>query len=234
MTSQTDVFLRFREADNWYTRNKEALTRHNETGDEFPDVSHIFFTLRHFKDRLNSILEIGCSNGAKLERLCRIFNAKGHGIDPSQLAVADGNQRLAKEGQVDLVVGTANHLPFEDKKFDLVYFAFCLYVVDRQDLFAAAAEANRVLKESGFLVICDFDPTYRHKRDYHYKSGTFTYKQDYSRFFCESGLYNLVAKHSFSHDYLRQPFFEYDSNERISLSILVKEIEPYIVVRPGD
>lgn len=225
MTNQTKSFLQGGEADNWYARNKTALMQPPETKDEFPDVAHIFSTLHPFKDKLNSILELGCSNGAKLEQLCHKFNATGQGIDPSQLAVNEGNQRLSRQKQVKLHVGTASSLPFETDMFDLVYFGFCLYLIDRDDLLMAAAEADRVLKKGGFLVIHDFDPTHRHKREYHHKEGVFSYKQDYAKLFSESGLYYLVSKYSFSH---RQPFFDYDGNERVSLTLLFKEIEPYV------
>jgi ubiquinone/menaquinone biosynthesis C-methylase UbiE len=179
--------------------------------------------LSPFKSKVSSVLEIGCSNGAKLEQICGLLDAKGQGIDPSQRAVDEGNGRLSGSG-VELHVGTASRLPFDRGAFDVVYFGFCFYLLDRQDLFAAMAEADRVLKSGGFLAITDFDPIHRHKRPYHHKDGVFSFKQDYSRIFIESGLYCLVSQNSFSH---RQPFFDADGNERVSTTLLFKEVDAY-------
>ena len=86
------------------------------------------------------------------------------------------------------------------------------------------AEADRTLKRGGFLGITDFDPPQRHKRAYHHRDGVFTYKQPYANLFSESGHYYLVSKHSFSHN---TEHFTRDGDERISLTILYKELEPY-------
>lgn len=169
------------------------------------------------------MLEIGTSNGAKLEQICSLLDAKGQGIDPSKQAVDEGNLRLSGK-DIHLQVGTAAKLPFPNLSFDFVYFGFCLYLLDRQDLLAAVAEANRVLRSGGFLAITDFDPIHRHKRPYHHKDGVFSFKQDYSRPFIESGLYYLVSKNSFSH---RQSFFDTDGNERVSTTLLFKEVDAY-------
>ena len=125
---------------------------------------------------------------------------------------------------LDLSVATASNLPHSNNFFDLVYFGFCLYLVDREDIFKAVAEADRVLKSGGFLAILDFDPKQRHKRPYHHKPGLFSYKTSYSDFFTAGGHYYLVAKESFSHG---ASHFATDSDERVSVSILYKEPEPY-------
>ncbi len=215
---QSAIFLEG-EGDNYFRRNKAAL----EVRSSASEIVWLGQALSPFKDKVNSVLEIGCSNGAKLEQICGLLHAKGQGIDPSKQAVDEGNRRLS--GKVaQLHVGTASRLPFESLSFDFVYFGFCLYLLDRQDLFAATAEADRVLKFGGFLAITDFDPIHRHKRPYHHKDGVFSFKQDYSKIFTESGLYYLVSKNSFSH---RQPFFDADGNERVSTTLLFKEIDAY-------
>jgi len=215
---QSAVFLEG-EGDNYFLRNKAAL----DVKSGATEINWLAQGLTPFKGKINSILEIGCSNGAKLEQICGLLDAKGQGIDPSQQAVGEGNRRLSGSG-VELQVGTASRLPFDRGAFDFVYFGFCLYLLDRQDLFSAAAEADRVLKFGGFLAITDFDPIHRHKRAYHHKDGVFSYKQDYSQIFTGSGLYYLVAKNSFSH---RQPFFDTDGNERVSTTLLFKEVDAY-------
>ena len=101
-------------------------------------------------------------------------------------------------------------------------FGFCLYLVDRSDVFKVIAEADRVLKSGGFMVIVDFDPKLPQKVPYHHIPGLFTYKTSYSDFFTAGGNYYLVAKESFSH---QSDNFAVDSNERISICVLYKELD---------
>ena len=214
--SQSKVFLES-EGDCWFERNKKAISSKSS----FYETETIKRVLQRYKDNIKSVLEIGCGNGAKIFDLCDYFKATGFGIDPSAAAVKNGKE-LYKDLQ--LSVSTASKLPYNDDSFDLVYFGFCLYLVDRNDIFKAAAEADRVLKNGGFLAICDFDPKQRHKRAYDHKPGLFSFKSSYADFFKAGGHYYLVAKESFSHG---ESHFTTDSDERVSVSILYKEAEAY-------
>jgi ubiquinone/menaquinone biosynthesis C-methylase UbiE len=206
------------EGDNWFQRNKDALGARSA----FYETETIKRVLGPHRARIKAVLEIGCGNGAKLRDICRFFGAGGCGLDPSAEAIADGK----KAGGEDIAfhVATAAELPLPAASFDLVCFGFCLYLVDRDDIFRAVAEADRVLKSGGFLVIVDFDPARRHKRPYHHKPGLFSYKTSYADFFTAGGHYYLVAKDSFAHG---GDGFALDSDERISVSVLYKEIDAY-------
>ncbi|NDF03435.1 MAG: class I SAM-dependent methyltransferase, partial [Actinobacteria bacterium] len=160
-------------------------------------------------------------NGTKLNDLCSFFQASGSGIDPSTEAT-DNGKKLFKE--LKLSVAIASDLPYEDDCFDLVYFGFCLYLLDRNDVLKAVAECDRVLKTGGFLAILDFDPKQRSKNPYHHKPGMFSYKNSYSDFFTAGGHYYLVAKESFSDE---SNHFDINSDKRISVCILYKEPETY-------
>jgi ubiquinone/menaquinone biosynthesis C-methylase UbiE len=210
------------EGDQWYLRNKVALDRFK------PDLGTnlIIRVLGPIGNSISNILEIGCSNGIKVEFLANEFDAAGFGLDPSIMAVDEGNARVNSRNlnQVQLTVGTADDLPFEDLKFDLVVFGFCLYLVDRDKLSDAILEANRVLKKGGFLVITDFDPGSPTRVPYHHKDGVFSHKDDYSSYFLESGSYYLVAKESYSHS---SEVFTVDTMERVSTTVLFKENENF-------
>lgn len=221
--SQSKIFTES-EGDAWFNRNQDRI----QTIDQVigsPDVRFLMDTLTPFSTRINRILEIGCSNGIKLETICQHLNAIGVGVEPSPIAVASGNNRK-KVADITLFLGTSNMLPSacSDASFDLVLFAFCLYLFDRNTLMQALAEADRVLKPGGFLVITDFDPGSHYKRPYNHQRGVFSYKQDYASFFTQGGLYYLLGKHSFSH---RTASFDEIPDERISTSILYKEIDAY-------
>ena len=210
------------EGDAWFKRNFAHTYTVAQLANS-PDVQFLLDTLKPFQNEIGQVLEIGCSNGIKLEVIAQELNAKGVGIEPSSAAVDAGNERK-KNSDVTLHVGTGDILPYEDASFDLVYFAFCLYLFDRKTLMRSLAEADRVLRPGGFLAITDFDPGFRHKRSYNHFKGVYSYKQDYSSFYTQSGLYYLVGKHCFSH---RDLFFDTSSDERISTSILFKEVDPY-------
>jgi len=221
LLNQAEHFLQS-EGDQWFARNVEALKGKQ---DSF-EIQYLKRILGPFKTTIDTVLEIGCSSGVKLQQLCDSLNAKGKGIDPSSQAVKAGNQLFINQNKehLELTVGAAHCLPYGDHSFDLVFFGFCLYLVDRAHLFKAVAEADRVLKTGGFLEILDFDPIHRHKRPYHHKEGIFTYKHQYTNLFIDSGHYYLMAKESFSH---AENFFSKDSNERISVNVLYKEIDAY-------
>ena len=219
--NQTEFFSKS-ESDRYYTRNKSAL----ESKEQYFCEDLVCQTLAPFKAEVKQVLEIGCATGQNVQYLCQYFGAAGSGIDPSAKAVEDGNQRLSSAGihNIELKVSTARVLPFETSQFDLVYFGFCLCWVGRDDLLAAIAEADRVLKPGGFLAIGDFDPSQRHRRPYHHKEGLFSYKQQYANLFTASGHFYLVAKASLSHS---GRYFAKDSDERLSICVLYKEPQPY-------
>lgn len=216
-SSQADAFLES-EGDRWFERNRPTI--HSAVG--LPvDISFLADSLGPHRESINSILEIGCSDGVKLRQLCDAFRARGWGVDPSSKATECGNQAHTDK-TVELMVGVAHELPFASTSFDLVYFGFCLYLVDRERLEDSLQEAHRVLKPGGFLAITDFDPATPHSRPYHHRAGITSHKRDYAAAMVAPGAYQLIHKKSFSH---RQPFFDVESNERISVSVLYKEIE---------
>ena len=223
MENQNDIFFSG-EANAWYSRNKSALSEAGVSQTYLPfEISELCKQLEPFRNDIEYVLEIGCSNGKKLEAICNILDSRGEGLEPSNVAVADGNERLSKSN-VKLTCGTADKLPFEACTFDLVYFGFCAYLFDRSKLLSALAEADRVLKPGGFLAITDFDPGNKYRRPYIHSPGLYSYKQDYSKAFIESGLYYLISKSSFSH---QNHFFDKNFDERVSLTLMYKELDSY-------
>ena len=219
--SQNQIFSSG-EGDAWFKRNSLQLLT-IEQASYSGDVQYLCDTLQPFRNSINRTLEIGCSNGIKLEAICHQLNSVGMGIEPSSAAVDSGNARK-KIADITLKVGTGDKLPCDSASFDLVYFAFCLYLFDRETLMQSMAEANRVLRPGGFLVITDFDPGSQYRRLYSHHEGIFSYKQDYATFYTQSGLYYLAGKHCFSHG---RTYFDESSDERVATSILYKEVNPY-------
>ena len=216
--SQSEVF-RGGEGDNWYLRNiKSMSTRELPLAQKF-----LFNTLSHKKSDINSILEIGCSAGHNLQSMCNFFEARGFGVDPSQMAIRDAIDR-SKNVNIKLTceyeVGTADNLPYLDNIFDLVVFGFCLYLVPREEIKNALSEARRVLKTGGFLAIIDFDVPGSVTNPYIHAKNVKSFKEDYSLSFLNDGKFSLISKWSHSH---KGNFFVEEVDERISISVLYKE-----------
>ena len=210
-STQSFHFL-FGEGDAWHDRNPLEM----ETVRFAADIITITKALDGVKNDIEKIVEIGCADGTKLKILCETFDAKGFGIDPSLKAVEHGNSKYGND--LELHQGLASSLPFGDYLADLVIFGFCLYLNDRETLVDAINEADRVLKNSGFMIITDFDPGGEIINKYKHKEGVFSFKEDYAKYFLENN-YILLEKHSFSHS---QDCIEMDINERVSTQILLK------------
>jgi ubiquinone/menaquinone biosynthesis C-methylase UbiE len=101
------------------------------------------------------ILEIGFGPGVGIQLLAEVASA-GHvdGIDPSQEMVEHAVARNAaaiKRGQVDLRIGSAECLPFEDNTFDKALAINSMQVWP--DPGASLSETRRVMKSGGTLAL---------------------------------------------------------------------------------
>jgi len=145
---QKNIFLKS-EADAWFARNKENLSRRNFEDDNI--VRAISDISKSSSNTMLKILEIGCGGGERLNYISNSINCSVSGVDPSLDAV-----NHCKLNNIDAIVGTADSLTHKDNAFDIVIFGFCLYLCDRGDLFRISTEADRVLKKEGWIIIQDF------------------------------------------------------------------------------
>ena len=101
-----------------------------------------------------TMLDIGCGGGATLKRLLRRSEgAKVYGIDISEESVAKARRVNAKvlDKQVFVTQGSAEKLPYEDGKFDLVTAVETVYFWP--NLPDCLKEVKRVLKPGGQFAI---------------------------------------------------------------------------------
>jgi ubiquinone/menaquinone biosynthesis C-methylase UbiE len=203
------------EGDQWLARNRRALEADNAQRDAV--VERVARQLA--PEHRATVLEIGCGQGVNLERLASLRPIQAHGIDPSREAVAAGQARNAA---LSLRVATADALPYDDATFDVVWFGFCLYLIDRPLLLRVVAEADRVLRDGGLLAILDFDPAAPCRRIYHHLPHLHSYKMDHARLFLANPAYVLVEKISMQHD---SAAWTADPQERVALSLCRKALE---------
>lgn len=182
MTRQKDSFLE-REGDGYFTRNAEKLVPRSDD----PVVEAI----RRLGLGPNAVLEIGAANGHRLVTLRGAFGCSGAGVDPSASAIEAGRAAFP---HLDLRVGTADILPFADATFDLVIFGFCLYLIDPSLLFRSVAEADRVLRDGGHLVVVDFLPPFPYANTYTHAPSLKASKHEYSRMFTAHPGYTLMQR----------------------------------------
>lgn len=114
-----------------------------------------------------TIVDIGCGNGLLTVELARAVGPQGRiiGIDPSDDMRAAGAEKCAEFDHVTLLEGLADAMPVEDGIADK---AVSVQVYEYlPDIPAALAEAHRVLRSGGRLVISDihFDSWLWHSDD---------------------------------------------------------------------
>ena len=98
---------------------------------------------------MDKILEIGCGTGVFTQvftTLCRRVSA----VDLSPKMAAEARKR---NPNVEIHVGSAEHIPFKSQRFDAVVCisAFC-YIINQQ---RALMEIRRVLKPNGKLLLIE-------------------------------------------------------------------------------
>ena len=101
-----------------------------------------------------TMLDIGCGGGATLQRLLkRSKNAKVYGIDISEESVAKAKKVNAEvlDKRVFVTQGSAEKLPYEDGKFNLVTAVETVYFWP--NLPNCLQEVRRVLKQGGKFAI---------------------------------------------------------------------------------
>jgi SAM-dependent methyltransferase len=105
---------------------------------------------RNFKDRRPRILDAGCGTGANLMLLSQFGETEGVDVSPDALAFC------RQRGLENVRLGTAEQLPYEDGRFDLVTALDVVEHID--DDVAGLREFRRVLKPDGRILL--FVPTF--------------------------------------------------------------------------
>lgn len=212
---QKNIFLDT-EGNNWFDRNKIPLDKKQFSNDRIIEI------IEKLDIPVKRLLEVGCANGKRLDEIRKKYNADVYGIEPSALAIKDGAKLFPK---VNFQQGTAENLPFENDLFDVVVFGFCLYLCDREDLFTIAAEADRVLRNNGVIIILDFNSKIPYQNDYIHYKGIKSFKMEYSKMFLWNPNYYLKYKHLTTHNGENNIL---DIDDQVSIEVISKSLNTYI------
>ncbi len=113
----------------------------------------------HFEVKEDSkILDIGCGGGRNIQRFAERISENGRvvGIDYSDVSVEksiDLNKGAIDKGIVNVLQGSVSEMPFYNETFDIATAFETIYFWP--DFINDLKEVNRVLKEDGFLFICN-------------------------------------------------------------------------------
>jgi ubiquinone/menaquinone biosynthesis C-methylase UbiE len=216
--SQDNVFLKS-EGDNWFKRNANSLVGTH-------DKDFVIDLIQLYNIVPKNVLEIGASNGWRLNEINGIYGCNCVAVEPSELAINAGKEKYPI---IEFHRAVANELPFDkDQKFDLVIINFVFHWIGREQLFKSVSEIDRVLSDGGFLVIGDFMPDSPNKVNYYHikDQQIWTYKQDYARLFTCSNVYKLIGSITGHHE--TKKFDPYvDNKSRIAVTLLKKDYDNY-------
>jgi ubiquinone/menaquinone biosynthesis C-methylase UbiE len=106
----------------------------------------------------DKILDVGCGKGFLLYDFTQVVpGVEVFGLDISEYGLQNAKEEVKKH----LTVGNANKLPWPDKHFDFVVSLGTLHNLYLFDLFVAAAEIERVGKNSKYIMV----ESYRSERE---------------------------------------------------------------------
>ena len=100
-----------------------------------------------------ALIDVGCGAGGNAEALHRA-GARVLGVEPDPIQ-AEKNRALTPPEGLKFVEGRAEALPADDASMDGVLFFRSLHHVPAPSMDAALAQAARVLKPEGFLVVIE-------------------------------------------------------------------------------
>ena len=100
------------------------------------------------------VLDIGCGTGFWLPRLAETA-IQVTGVEPDPLLRDLAEERVGAHTAIDVVAGSAEHLPFPDGSFDVVHARFAYFFGPGSE--RGLAEVRRVLAPRGRFVAVDND-----------------------------------------------------------------------------
>ena len=153
---------------------KNDLEQYNKQGSTWWDPHGPFYVLKSMNEprfkffdkfisswRYLNVLDIGCGGGFTCEFIAK-KGATVSGIDLSTVSIKTAKLH-AKESDltIDYRSGTAENLPYQDDRFDVIT---CVDVLEHvEDVAKVIAEVKRVLKPGGVFLFDTINKTFKSK-----------------------------------------------------------------------
>lgn len=143
---------------------------------------------RLLPENVNDLLDIGTGTGRMLEILGpRVRHAEGIDLSREMLAVARANLERAHLDNCTVRKADMYQLPFQANSFDVATIHQVLHYAENPA--RAIAEAGRVLRPGGYLLVSDFAPhDQEHLRDEHAHRRLGFSDDEVSGWFADEGL----------------------------------------------
>lgn len=177
------------EGNNYFQRNINLLTTNNK------DIILRNLDIKNINNK--TIIELGCSNGWRLNQMKTISPLNNYiGLDTSIDAINFGKSNY--EG-INFLHGSIDNIDLSDNICDIVLIPFVLMYVDRNLLLKTIFEIDRITKNNGMIIITDFYSNRPRKNAYKHYENTFIYKQNYFNIFTSTNNYFLNRLECFTH-----------------------------------
>lgn len=129
----------------------EMSSDYSNTLSKYTEPMH-YSLIKELEDKnFKTLLDVGCGNGRFLSMVLNKFDVKVSGIDISSGMIEKGKEFL--DGRADLKVGDSEHLPWNDRSFDVVTCSASFHHYPAPELFLK--QVKRVLRTGGILMIAD-------------------------------------------------------------------------------
>ena len=102
------------------------------------------------KQRVNTILDLGCGTGRFSESLAAHFDAEVVGVDPSEKMLDQARKKL-RDHRVRYQLGSGEAIPLPDDSVDLIFMSMCFHHFN--DQMAAVRECRRVLRDGAIALL---------------------------------------------------------------------------------
>lgn len=134
-------------------------THYNKIAENYNNSYQGKFTINMYDEIIHRILQanpknmldVGCGNGNILRIINKMLNTNLYGIDISENMIVESKKVLGTS--VNLTVGDAESLPYDDEQFNVVLCNASFYHFPNPDI--ALQEIYRVLKKDGILILGD-------------------------------------------------------------------------------
>lgn len=153
----------------------------------------MYTTLMHTGDIFETILEVGCGNGANLLALERLYEVaaqlgsagcKFNGVEPNEQA------RKQNESNAVILDGVATALPYPDSSMDMVMTSGVLIHVHPDELLKAMQEIYRV--SSNYIFCIEYFAPTQEKIDYHGEQAAM-WRNDYGSLWLSNFKLNCIG-----------------------------------------